>query len=157
MDAHTFIANMSQPSFQVKRTHLFLMRPAASLLSLAATWELYYSSRATYGALLASPPSTTASLNASFWHEVTEVFASNTSAFNDYIARMTRGFDAPACDAACATTTICDLRAMRSENNCDVTTPGISFKREVDAPEVARGECESVMGSMMRRMVRARR
>ncbi|KAI0034863.1 sphingomyelin phosphodiesterase [Vararia minispora EC-137] len=139
MDAHTFIANMSDPNFQTN-----------------PTWELFYSARETYGSLLATPPSATESLNATFWHQVTDVFELDTNAFQAYFARRTRDFDVGSCDASCQTTTICDLRAMRSQNNCDVVTPGFNFKREEHQELVVRHECESVTGSIFRRMARMR-
>ncbi|KIJ36791.1 hypothetical protein M422DRAFT_34142 [Sphaerobolus stellatus SS14] len=127
MDAKVFISNISDPSFQVK-----------------PTWDLYYSARDVYGPLVGNLGPTD-SLNASFWHKLTEVFETNDNAFQLYVQHLSRGADATVCTGSCKTTTICDIRAMRSENNCDTVTPGFSVKRgEPTAilPGMSNDECE---------------
>ncbi|KII87716.1 hypothetical protein PLICRDRAFT_176496 [Plicaturopsis crispa FD-325 SS-3] len=111
MDARVYMTNVSSPTFQT-----------------TPTWELYYSARSTYGPLV---PSLTARdpLGPAFWHNVTEVFAANDTAFHMYNTFLSRGGDVSACEGDCKTNAICDMRALRAENNCDVATPGISFKR----------------------------
>jgi len=112
-----YTTNMSDPSFQT-----------------TPTWELYYSARDTYGPLV---PSLTASdsLGPAFWHNLTEVFSLNDTAFQMYNTFLSRDGAVTACDGACKNTTICGLRAMRAENNCNVVTPGNQFvKRDVWNP-----------------------
>lgn len=64
------------------------------------------------------PLPASAPLNPAFWHNLTEVFANNASAFaifNDFIGR---GADVAICDDDCRAVTVCDMRALRAENNC---------------------------------------
>ncbi|KAF9467960.1 sphingomyelin phosphodiesterase [Collybia nuda] len=114
MDARVFISDMDDPSFQTN-----------------PTWKLYYSARETYGPLVPDLKSTDA-LTPSFWHKVTEAFASNDSAFQQYISFKNRGINIESCDAECKRVTICDLRALRAENNCDDATPGLNFRKRGD-------------------------
>ncbi|THH12668.1 hypothetical protein EW146_g7480 [Bondarzewia mesenterica] len=93
-----------------------------------AIWELYYSARASYGPLV-GPLSPTDPLDASFWHALTEVFESNDDAFQLYNARKSRGLSVNPCTSDCKTVTICDMRAARSQDNCDIPSPGLQFKR----------------------------
>ncbi|PFH48696.1 hypothetical protein AMATHDRAFT_81654 [Amanita thiersii Skay4041] len=58
------------------------------------------------------------SLNPAFWHKVTEAFATNDTAFQMYRMFEKRGTGVTACDADCKTGVICQLRALRSKNNC---------------------------------------
>ncbi|KAG6827566.1 hypothetical protein H0H92_011289 [Tricholoma furcatifolium] len=56
-----------------------------------ATWQLYYSSRAMWGPLVnatAEEP-----LGPAFWHRVTELFETNTTAFQQYNTFLTRGYN----------------------------------------------------------------
>ena len=53
-------ANKTDPSFQ-----------------FGPKWETYYSARSSYGSYLDPPHPVGASLNATFWHRVTEVFERN--------------------------------------------------------------------------------
>ncbi|TFK38175.1 Metallo-dependent phosphatase-like protein [Crucibulum laeve] len=112
MDAHVLISDLADPSFQT-----------------APTWKVEYSARETYGAIVAGGWPATQSLNAAFWHKVTEAFVTNDVAFQEFIGFKTRGVDVEACTGDCKTTTICGLRAMRAENNCVTTQPGINFRR----------------------------
>jgi hypothetical protein len=81
-----------------------------------ATWQLYYSARDTYGPLVGVSPSDP--LGPSFWHNVTEAFTVNDTAFQEFNTFLTRGLDVGQCDASCKQNTICNLRALRAENNC---------------------------------------
>ncbi|KAK6980766.1 Saposin B-type domain-containing protein [Favolaschia claudopus] len=111
MDASVFFTNISDPNFQI--------RP---------TWSLYYSARDTYGPLVGL--SAVESLSPAFWHNLTEVFVANETAFQMYNTFISRGGAVSPCnDAQCKNTTICDLRAFRSENNCDTPSEGISLRR----------------------------
>ncbi|KAF9031644.1 sphingomyelin phosphodiesterase [Hymenopellis radicata] len=99
MDAHVYVANLSDPTFDTE-----------------PTWNLYYSARETYGALVDLEP--TEPLGPAFWHRVTEKFEADDEAFNMYIRFMQRDYNVEPCDAECKKETICGLRAMRSEDNC---------------------------------------
>jgi len=77
-----------------------------------AQWKLYYSAREVFGPLVGHLHPTD-SLNATFWHKLTEVFETNDNAFQLYIQHMSRGADNTICTDACKNTTICDIRALR--------------------------------------------
>ncbi|KAI0061958.1 sphingomyelin phosphodiesterase [Artomyces pyxidatus] len=128
MDAKVFITNISDPHFQVE--------------PCPATWKLYYSARDSYGPLV-GPLAPTDPLNASFWHQLTDVFEANDTAFQLFNTRISRGGAVSACNGDCKTTTICDMRAARAENNCDFITPGTQLKREVRTERSVHGGCES--------------
>lgn len=109
-------------------------------------WEKYYSVKEAYGPLV-TPPLTDASaeLTPAFWHNVTEVLASNSTAFNEYYARKWRGYDVSSCTGTCVTDEICQLRAAESQYNCVTVTPGVSFKRDLQQHslvEEAHDHCE---------------
>ncbi|GAA5905328.1 hypothetical protein JCM6882_003745 [Rhodosporidiobolus microsporus] len=121
MDFTPYYANKTAPSFQ----H-------------SPSWEAYYSARETYGAYLEDPPHPEGeSLGPGFWHRVTEVFERNETAFQLFNARLSRGGKIEDCSGpVCRKNTICMLRSMRSEDNCAVIQPGLSFKdqkRDTDA------------------------
>ena len=111
------------------------------LITSLAKWQLYYSARSSYGPLvdaLASDshytsgpldlessrhsPSLQTPLDAAFWHNLSEVFLTNDTAFSLYANRTTRDAPPPiggrSCNEACRNVTICDMRAMRGEDNC---------------------------------------
>ncbi|KAI0316611.1 sphingomyelin phosphodiesterase [Amylostereum chailletii] len=140
MDMKVYYTDVSAPSFQT-----------------SPTWGLYYSARDTWGPLVGL--SASAPLDASFWHKLTEVFETNSTAFQLYNTHLTRGGKVSTCDGACATKAICNMRAARAENSCDVTTPGISFKRGLDKhAHVEDDACEGgAIGSIMRNMVGGRK
>ncbi|TDL22759.1 sphingomyelin phosphodiesterase [Rickenella mellea] len=102
MDAKVYIANISDPTFQDK-----------------PHWELYYSARESYGSLVGNFTSLD-SLNATFWHKVTEAFASNDTAFQMYMSRISRGRGGSGrrCEDECKAMMICEIRGMRAEDNC---------------------------------------
>ncbi|PPQ81932.1 hypothetical protein CVT25_013780 [Psilocybe cyanescens] len=133
MDSRTFISDMSDPSFQT-----------------SPTWKQEYSARATYGPAIGGWPATQ-SLNAAFWHKVTEAFVSNDALFQTFNSLKTRGVQVSACTGDCKTTTICNLRALRAENNCVVATPGLNFRRgeeEIDTSQ--RGHVDHCEGTGVR-------
>ncbi|KAJ6526013.1 sphingomyelin phosphodiesterase [Mycena capillaripes] len=99
MDSSIYFTNASDAHFQVN-----------------PKWSLYYSARETYGPLVGLARS--APLSPAFWHNLTEVFERNETAFQMYNTFISRGGAVRACDANCKNTTICDLRAFRAENNC---------------------------------------
>lgn len=96
------LANITAPNFQ----------------SSTPQWELLYSARATYGPLVTPALAASAPLDPEFWHNLTEVFAADASAFALFNTFLSRGGDVGACDADCQAAAVCDLRAMRAENNC---------------------------------------
>ncbi|KAJ5564594.1 acid sphingomyelinase [Penicillium frequentans] len=134
LDFQVYFANMSSSTYQTK-----------------PTWEKYYSAKEAYGSLL-SPPVTdsAAELTPAFWHNVTALFESDDSVFQDYIARKSRGWDYSSCTGTCKTDEICQLRAAESQYNCVEITPGISFKkakRSTSSSSSEESACgESVIG-----------
>lgn len=124
LDASTYIADMSDPTFQ----------------TTGPTWKKYYSSKESYGALL-NPPLTdkNAELTPAFWHNVTEAFAAKEESFDAYMARKSRGWRADTtskCRDKCRADEICQLRAGRSQDNCFVPTPGVHFAKRSETTEV---------------------
>lgn len=105
------------PSRTVVGTCLNVPSSQLTTSSNTAQWGLYYSARDAYGPLVPSLGQND-SLSPSFWHNVTEAFSSNDTAFQTYNTFMSRGLKVPACDADCKKTTICGLQAMRAEDNC---------------------------------------
>lgn len=137
LDFTVYFANMSSSTYQT-----------------SPTWEKYYSAKEAYGSLL-NPPVTDskAELSPAFWHNVTVLFESDDSVFQDYYARKSRGWDVSSCTGDCKTSEICQLRAAESQYNCVTITPGISFKnkKRSTSTSVAKEESpcgESVIGAM---------
>ncbi|GAA5907151.1 endopolyphosphatase [Sporobolomyces salmoneus] len=120
MDFTPIYTNKTDPTFQA-----------------GPTWKRYYSARESYNAYLEPPHPVEASLNATFWHRVTEVFERNETVFQLFNTRLSRGGKVEDCSGPiCKKNTICMLRSMRSESNCAVIQPGLSFKdqkRDTDA------------------------
>ncbi|GAA5820836.1 hypothetical protein JCM11251_001836 [Rhodosporidiobolus azoricus] len=129
MDFTPYYANKTSPTFQS-----------------SPQWEPYYSARSAYAPYLAmkehggevrGPWPEEKSLGPGFWHRVTEVFEKNETAFQLFNTRLSRGGKIEDCSGPlCRKNTICMLRSMRSEDNCAVIQPGLSFKdqkRDTDA------------------------
>ncbi|KAJ6517990.1 sphingomyelin phosphodiesterase [Mycena vitilis] len=136
MDASVFFTNISDPTFQV--------RPK---------WALFYSARETYGPLVGL--SAKEPLSPAFWHNLTEVFTANDTAFQIFNTLMSRDGAVTACDADCANTTICDMRAFRSENNCDTPAGGFSLRKRANMVHES-DECEGMgLSHILSRMVLA--
>ncbi|KAJ6488326.1 sphingomyelin phosphodiesterase, partial [Mycena vulgaris] len=138
MDVHVIFTNISEPSFQI--------RPQ---------WGLYYSARETYGPLVGLSPDEP--LSPAFWHNLTEVFAANETAFQMFNTFISRGGAVTACDApsGCQNTTICDMRAFRSQDNCDTPTEGFSLRKRASVSRDS-GECEGTgLTHILSRMVLA--
>lgn len=117
LDATTYMADMDDDSFQTS----------------GPVWKKYYSAKETYGAAL-SPPVTegSAELSPGFWHNVTAAFEANTTLFDEYLSRKSRGWKAEECRDDCMKQEICQLRAGRSQDNCFTPKPGVHFsKRDV--------------------------
>ncbi|KAK6988045.1 Saposin B-type domain-containing protein [Favolaschia claudopus] len=135
MDASVFFTNISESGFQI--------RP---------TWNLYYSARTTYGPLVGLPPNEP--LSPAFWHNLTEVFVANETAFQMFNTFISRGGAVTPCtggDAGeCKNTTICDMRAFRSENNCDTPAEGFSLRRR--GVDQIRSDADACEGTGLARM-----
>lgn len=103
LDYTVYFANMSLPSYQAD----------------GPKWEKYYSVKETYGPLL-NPPYTspTTELVPAFWHNLTEVFETDDSVFQDYYARKQRGYDPVLCTGDCKTEEICGMRSSQSQYAC---------------------------------------
>lgn len=99
MDARTYRARFYDPHYQ-----------------LEPTWELLYSARELYGPIVPSF-SGKGPLNPAFWHDLTEVFHKNDTAFQTYIANKPRGreFIWSPCQGACKEGTLCEMRTLRSD------------------------------------------
>lgn len=116
-------------------------------------WEKYYSVKEAYGPLV-TPPLTDplAELTPAFWHNLTEVFATNSTAFGEYYARKSRGWNVASCTGSCVTDEICMLRAAESQYNCYTISPGIQFgKRSLAIAEDDGDHCE---GSQAKKIFR---
>jgi sphingomyelin phosphodiesterase len=112
IDFTQYIANISDPTFQQK-----------------PNWTPYYTAKKDYGAKLSSAPADTAELTPSFWHNVTVAMENDTSVFNEFWARRTRGFNVPACTGDCVKNEICALRGADAQYSCVQPTPGFSFSK----------------------------
>ncbi|KAI9640694.1 hypothetical protein NHQ30_011003 [Ciborinia camelliae] len=141
LDFTTYIANIS----------------LTSSTQSAPVWEPYYSAKASYGPLVTPPlTSATAELTPAFWHNLTTVFENNATAFNQYIARKTRGYNVPTCTGTCATQEICQMRAAESQYNCATITAGIHFRKRSEGDDTLERRVGNVMevddceGSMIR-------
>ncbi|KAM0435361.1 hypothetical protein ACHAPT_003455 [Fusarium lateritium] len=138
LDATTYSADMTSDTYQTQ----------------GPVWKKYYSAKETYGSLT-NPPLTHphAELTAAFWHNVTERFETNQTAFDEFMLRMSRGWKQPDCNEDCRASQICQLRAARSEDSCDVPTLGIYYQRRMeDSSE--RDECGiSVMQATLSALV----
>ncbi|KAL3301551.1 sphingomyelin phosphodiesterase [Colletotrichum asianum] len=111
LDVETNVADMADPTFQ----------------TIGPVWKRSYAAKDTFGALLDTPVAADAELTPAFWHNVTVALENDPAAFEAYWARRTRGWNVPECDDACRKSEICQLRAARSQDNCFVPTPGMSF------------------------------
>ena len=122
LDATTYIADMSDSSFQSKA---------------GLKWTKYYSAREAYGPLVSVPLAKGAELSPAFWHNVTEALESKTENFDAYMARKSRGWQADdKCRGDCMKQEICQMRAGRSQDNCFVSKPGVHFsKRDAGGSE----------------------
>ncbi|KAJ5144017.1 Sphingomyelin phosphodiesterase [Penicillium bovifimosum] len=113
LDYTQYIANISDPSYQVK-----------------PEWVPYYSAKADYGSKI-SPPVTDpkAEITPAFWHNVTVAMERDPSVFQDFWSRRVRGHEVEECDGDCAKSEICQLRAANAQYNC-VKPKAFNFKRD---------------------------
>ncbi|KAL7625525.1 hypothetical protein AAE478_004745 [Parahypoxylon ruwenzoriense] len=127
LDATTYIADTSDPSFQ-----------SAS----GPKWTKYYSAREAYGPLVEGAGS--GELTPAFWHNVTEALERNATAFAEYYARRSRGWRAESCEDECAAAEICKLRAARAQDNC--AEPGLrldALEQRRAGRKIEEEECEA--------------
>lgn len=122
LDYTVYYANQSSPTYQTD----------------GPAWEALYSIKDTYGSLLGyTDPS--AELTPAFWHNVTEVFESDDTVFQEYYARKTRDYSTSTCTGDCKTTEICQLRAAQSQYNCWTVSPGINLKKSKAKRDIGDG------------------
>ncbi|KAI1370901.1 sphingomyelin phosphodiesterase [Hypoxylon crocopeplum] len=108
LDATTYIANTSDPSFNSAE---------------GPKWTKYYSAKESYGPLVGTEEGGGYELTPGFWHNVTEALENNSTAFEEYYARRRRGWAVGTCEGECRDAEICKLRAARAQDNC--TPPGL--------------------------------
>ncbi|RDB27900.1 putative sphingomyelin phosphodiesterase asm-3 [Hypsizygus marmoreus] len=127
MDAKVYRSDLANPSFQTQ-----------------PTWELYYSARATYGPLVGL--NATSALTPAFWHRVTEAFAADATAFQQFNTFKNRGVFIETCGAECRDVTVCGLRALRAENNCEDSDLGLNFKKRAEKEAEVRAVHKNACG-----------
>ncbi|KAI0342172.1 sphingomyelin phosphodiesterase [Trametopsis cervina] len=137
MDMKVYFTNISDPTFHK-----------------SPKWQLYYSARESYGPMVKPSLGPRDSLNASFWHGLTEVFEANETAFQLWNTRLSRGAAVSACTGDCMTAAICDMRSARSENNCDTDKFGGGFAFRRDFNDDVHTEADECEGSSIRSMFR---
>ncbi len=142
LDATTYMADMDDKAFQTS----------------GPVWKKYYSAKEAYGAAL-SPAVTEESveLSPAFWHNVTAAFEANTTLFDEYLSRKSRGWkDDEKCRDDCMKQEICQLRAGRSQDNCFTPKPGVHFaKRDTTHNHGEHDECGTpVMVELLHAMAR---
>ncbi|BGP20186.1 hypothetical protein JCM10213v2_008321 [Rhodosporidiobolus nylandii] len=149
-------ANGGNPVFRVYEVHnetydvldftAYYTNLSASSFQTSPERVPYYSARKDYGSYLDPPHPDDAPLNATFWHRVTEVLEADDDAFQLFNARLTRGGSVKKCKSrSCKAKRICMLRALRSQDGCNVITPKFSFrrrKRDLDALSLPEDEDE---------------
>lgn len=110
------------------------------------TWSKLYSAKEAYGTLL-NPPvvDPEVELDGEFWHNLTEVFLTNDTAFQQYYKRKSRDYFNDTCTGSCKEQEICQLRAGEAAYNCNKVKPGINFdKRSLPIPDTTHiDECSS--------------
>lgn len=116
MDVKVFRTDTTTNEFQVK-----------------PVWEQAYSAREIYGSKFPGLKATD-SLDARFWHKVTEAFEGDEALYTVFRSLQRPGGEVPAaCDAECKRLAICDMRALRAENLCTQSKPGLNLKRDNEA------------------------
>lgn len=146
LDSVTYIADMEDPAFQTS----------------GPVWKKYYSAKEAYGSLVSPPIAAApeAELTPAFWHNVTAAFESNSTLFDEYVLRKSRGWITKKCDGDCKENEICQLRAGRSQDNCFKPKPGATFAKRDAAAGVERpkrAHCGSPVMAEMLRLLASRR
>lgn len=129
LDATTYIANTSDPAFATR----------------GPVWTKYYSAKEAYGPLVGNQDEHE-ELTPAFWHNVTEVFEQNKTAFGEHISRKGRGWAIGTCEDECRSAEICKMRAARAQDNC-IPPDHIRVSSVQGFKEHRDQECE---GSIMR-------
>ncbi|BGO91484.1 hypothetical protein JCM10020v2_003139 [Rhodotorula toruloides] len=99
------------------------------------SWKPFYSAR-DYNQFLDAPFPPNAPLNATFWSLVTDALEKNDSAWDAFEKYDAHGAWGRGCNgnAACRKEQLCVLRAMRSEDSCEVIKPGFALnKRDLNS------------------------
>ncbi|KAI1135224.1 putative acid sphingomyelinase [Hypoxylon sp. FL0543] len=147
LDATTYIANMSDPDFSTK-----------------PKWTKYYSAKEAYGPLTKMAEGEGENvvlgeheeLTPAFWHNVTEAFERNATAFEEYFARRRRGWAVQPCEGECRSAEICKLRGARAQDNCmspgfrlcDTEKPKKGPGAGIDEEECGGSVIRNTLGSM---------
>ncbi|KAF9993685.1 hypothetical protein BGZ80_001433 [Entomortierella chlamydospora] len=137
-DSQTYVANLDK---------------AATWDSTGATpnWHLEYSARQAYGAY--APIADNLPLSASWWHNVTTAFQSNSAAFNEYWTyrgKSSNKIGACAAGSACSTEMICDLRAGQSSDSCTKISLSLK-KRSDDNRSSKRADAKANLAALLKR------
>jgi len=127
------VYDIDPDTFEIMDVRVYMTNVSDSLFQLKPTWELHYSAREAYGPLVPSLTNTTA-LTPAFWHNVTEAFLTNDTAFQEYIWHRGRGAHRSSCHDGCKTNTLCQMRAMRAD------VCGFKSGPVFDLPDVGRLE-----------------
>ncbi|KAJ5570471.1 uncharacterized protein N7459_009901 [Penicillium hispanicum] len=115
MDYTQYIAKISDSSAQIDTT---------------PEWVPYYSAKADYGAKLAPPvEGAGVELTPAFWHNVTVAMEADSSLFQAFWGRRTRGYNVSSCTGECMATEICALRGADAQYSCVGAKPGLSFSK----------------------------
>ncbi|KAK4335393.1 sphingomyelin phosphodiesterase [Rhodotorula toruloides] len=99
------------------------------------SWKPFYSAR-DYNQFLDPPFPPNAALNATYWSLVTDALEQNDSAWDAFEKYDAHGAWGRGCNgnAACRKEQLCILRAMRSEDSCEVIRPGFALnKRDLNS------------------------
>ncbi|KAF3062433.1 Sphingomyelin phosphodiesterase [Daldinia childiae] len=133
LDATTYIANVSDPSFSSPT---------------GPKWTKYYSAREAYGPLIGATKKLESDtgleleeLTPAFWHNVTSAFERNETAFAEYFARRRRGWEVKSCDEKCRGAEICKMRAARAEDNCIPPGLRLNYNKNMGNGQGEEDEC----------------
>ncbi|KAG0304571.1 hypothetical protein BGZ98_005319 [Dissophora globulifera] len=122
-DSLTYVADLSQAA-------------SWDTAGTSPNWHLEYSARQAYGAYV--PVAANQPLSASWWHQVTMAFESNSTAFQQYWTYRGKSANMMgSCEAntTCPADMICNMRAGNSADTCSHIT--FSIKRNDEEQETA--------------------
>ena len=139
--------------------------PALTAGSTGPVWKKLYSAKETYGPLVTPSPADTDELTPAFWSNVTTAFENNETAFQAWFNR--KRANAPGskiCNGTCMADEICQMRASREQDNCQVVQTGLQKRgmdgrsdvqdtvvgREEMAVEHGRVECGSRLANLFK-------
>jgi len=128
------VYDVDPDTYEIMDVKVFRANTAASDYHTNPVFKQTYSARATYGPKVAGGWKASDSLNATFWHKVTEAFETDTATFDAYRALLKPGGAVPeACDAECKRRALCDMRALRAQDRCTPSSPGLNLRRDLHA------------------------